>query len=56
MNEPKTADLPFQKGVTYSRRSDIHDRFGGQQQGGISTPKGFPYVFLFTRRVLLVYW
>ncbi|WP_203292084.1 HNH endonuclease [Maricaulis parjimensis] len=32
----------------YSRKEDIHEIFGGQQQGGISTPKSHPYVFLFT--------
>lgn len=32
----------------YSRRDDIHGIFGGQQQGGISTPNSHPYVFLFT--------
>ena len=30
------------------RRADIHDRYGGQLQGGISTPAGYPYVFLFS--------
>jgi 5-methylcytosine-specific restriction enzyme A len=38
----------FQIGVSYSRRADIHDRFGGQRQGGISTPVEHPFVFLFT--------
>ena len=37
----------FEIGRVYSRRRDIHDRYGGQRQGGISTPDG-PYVFLFT--------
>jgi 5-methylcytosine-specific restriction protein A len=35
-------------GQTYSRRHDIHGKFGGQQQGGISTPRQAPYIFLFT--------
>lgn len=39
---------PFERGVSYSRRDDIHARFGGQQQGGISTPRGQPFIFLFT--------
>jgi hypothetical protein len=30
------------------RRQEIHDRFGGNRQTGISTPKDTPYVFLFT--------
>lgn len=29
-------------------RRDLHARFGGQQQGGISTPSRFPIIFLFT--------
>lgn len=35
-------------GNEYSRKRDIHAFFGGQQQGGISTPSEFPYVFIFT--------
>lgn len=35
-------------GELYNRRREIHALFGGQQQGGISTPSQFPYVFLFT--------
>ncbi len=35
------------KGHTYRRR-DIHQAFGGQQQGGISTPKDHPYIFIFS--------
>jgi len=35
-------------GELYNRRQDIHALFGGQQQGGISSPKEFPYVFIFT--------
>jgi 5-methylcytosine-specific restriction enzyme A len=40
--------LPFERGATYNRRTDIHGRFGGQQQGGISTPTKAPFIFLFT--------
>lgn len=40
-------DAPYEVGRTYSRREEIHGEFGGQQQGGISTPEG-PFVFLFT--------
>lgn len=40
--------IPFEVGRVYNRRSDIHTPFGGQRQGGISTPVGCPYVFLFT--------
>lgn len=42
------SDLPFQMGALYNRRIDIHERWGGQRQGGISTPKDGPFVFIFT--------
>ena len=38
----------FEVGTVYHRRNDLHARFGGQRQGGISTPSGVPYIFLFT--------
>jgi 5-methylcytosine-specific restriction protein A len=37
----------FEQGRIYRRR-DLHERFGGQRQGGISTPKEHPLVFLVT--------
>lgn len=37
----------FETGKVYRRR-DLHAEFGGQVQGGISTPREHPYVFLFT--------
>ncbi|MCZ6547117.1 MAG: HNH endonuclease [Deltaproteobacteria bacterium] len=37
----------FDIGRTYKRR-EIHAKHGGQQQGGISTPKGRPYLLLFS--------
>ncbi len=40
--------VSFQRGVSYRRRDDIHAHFGGQQQGGISTPRNQPFIFLFT--------
>ena len=40
--------MPFEKGRLYSRRDDIHAMYGGQQQGGISTPTKSDFVFLFT--------
>lgn len=40
--------LPFQVGQLYNRQRDIHQRYGGQQQGGICTPSEAPYIFLFT--------
>jgi len=30
------------------RRRDLHELFGGQRQGGISTPSGRPFIMLFT--------
>ncbi len=39
---------PFEAGKIYRRVQDIHKPFGGQRQGGMSTPSKFPYVFLFT--------
>lgn len=41
-------ELPFEVGALYSRRDQIHAVFGGQQQGGISTPKDHPLVIAFT--------
>lgn len=38
---------PFQYDAEYRRR-DLHNLFGGQLQGGISTPSKHPMVFLFT--------
>jgi len=38
---------PFVQGRTYRRR-DLHGQFGGQAQGGISTPAGHPFLLLFT--------
>lgn len=37
----------FIKGKSYVRR-DIHERYGGQQQVGISTPANHPIILLFT--------
>ena len=48
VDEPSgLVDTTFEVGQTYNRRQDIHDEFGGQQQGGISTPTA-PFIFLFT--------
>jgi 5-methylcytosine-specific restriction enzyme A len=41
-----SADVPiFEIGRVY-RRQEIHDRYGGQRYGGISTPADYPVVFL----------
>jgi len=49
MSEPQSRLIPpeFEVGRTYRRR-DIHTAHGGQQQGGISTPKDKSYLLLFT--------
>lgn len=38
----------FEVGKEYKRSIDIHGVYGGQAQGGISTPKSYPVIFLFT--------
>ncbi|MBR1155095.1 HNH endonuclease [Bradyrhizobium sp. JYMT SZCCT0428] len=38
----------FEEGKVYNRRSDIHSKFGGQQQGGIITPVQHPLVIIVT--------
>lgn len=38
----------FHVGVVYDRQRDIHNRFGGQRQYGISTPSGHALIFLFS--------
>jgi hypothetical protein len=48
LSERRIPNLGFQVGKIYDRRREIHARFGGQAQGGISTPAGVPLIFLFT--------
>lgn len=38
----------FEVGRVYNRRTDIHARYGGQQQGGIITPGLHPLVIIIT--------
>ena len=40
--------VSFEIGKLYNRRRDIHDVYGGQEQGGICTPREAPFIFLFT--------
>lgn len=40
--------MDFTAGDLYHRQRDLHDRFGGQRQGGMSTPKRHSVIFLFT--------
>ena len=44
---PRTYPMDFVKGQTYRRR-EIHHEVGGQQQGGISTPKDHPLILIFS--------
>lgn len=37
----------FEVGEIYIRK-EIHDEYGGQRQGGISTPRNEPKIFIFT--------
>ncbi len=39
----------FQIDQVYKRR-DLHEKYGGQQQGGISTPANHPFIFLFSSK------
>ena len=41
------AKVMFIQGHVY-RRSELHDRYGGQRQGGISTPSQHQFILLFT--------
>jgi 5-methylcytosine-specific restriction protein A len=45
---PATARVGFELGRIYNRRDAIHAIYGGQRQGGISTPSSAPFIFLFT--------
>ena len=38
----------FDIGREYKRSTEIHGKYGGQGQGGISTPKDSPFIFVFT--------
>jgi 5-methylcytosine-specific restriction protein A len=38
----------FEIGRKYKRKADLHGRFGGQGQSGISTPSKFPLILVFT--------
>jgi 5-methylcytosine-specific restriction protein A len=40
--------LPFIPDHIYNRRRDIHGRYGGNWQSGISTSATHPYIFIFT--------
>lgn len=40
--------LPFQLGALYNRQAQVHALLGGQQQGGISTPKNNAVIIAFT--------
>ena len=35
----------FEVGRVYNRRLGIHEPYGGQRQGGISTPRDWPFIY-----------
>lgn len=37
----------FTVGNIYHRQNDLHDKFGGNRQSGISPSSKYPYIFLF---------
>ena len=41
----------FAPGTVLNRRAELHSRYGGQQHGGISTPKDAPLIFLFAGEI-----
>ena len=43
-----TLNHEYEVNRLYNRRKDIHARYGGQSQGGISTPVDCQYIILFT--------
>jgi len=45
---PDSDSSPFKPGRVYNRREDLHGHYGGQRQGGISTPADYDLIFLFT--------
>src|SRR5262245_36568443 len=45
--QPVLTAPTFEIGRLYRRRA-LHEEYGGQRQGGISTPGGRPYLLLFT--------
>lgn len=38
----------FKIGQEYKRNTEIHELYNGQRQGGISTPRDLPVIFIFT--------
>jgi len=45
-SQSKMVDV-FKTGKEYRRR-DLHDMYGGQRYGGISTPSKHPFIMIFT--------
>jgi 5-methylcytosine-specific restriction protein A len=41
-------DFPFEVGQHLHRQHDLHSRFGGNRQSGISPCGNYPFVFLFS--------
>lgn len=40
--------IPYVVGEEYNRRQDLHDRFGGNRQGGMCKSADYPLMFIFT--------
>ena len=47
-NGRTTMLIPYEIGQEYNRRIDLHDRFGGSRQSGMSTCADHPIIFIFT--------
>lgn len=41
-------EIPYAVGALYNRKREIHGLLGGQQQGGICTPRNQPFIIAFT--------
>jgi len=39
--------MSFEIGKMYNRQKELHDKFGGNRQSGISTCANYPIIFLF---------
>jgi len=48
--EEWSSRLRFEVGGVYHRLNDLHEKYGGQRQGGISTPADYALVFLFASK------
>lgn len=42
--------MEIKKGGGKYKRKELHNHYGGQSQGGISTPKNYPIIFIFANK------